>query len=264
MTTNIYLEALSSDLQNRVNVTIETYVALFCHQYISDKSLKVHLIHTESTIVPKPSITIDITGISYVYLPESEYKNEIANLCNFPVLVTDENVVIAGLCGVCRGIIKHTDNDSIKYLLGFKSSCLLAPSEQSIWTRFCEIDFINCTKHLLELHNSNEFKNDHSFNIPEAFGRFEGHMAQPVRVHNVYKLARNLAKENLNKTKQLQQVNAMLENLNIDPMVNGQHQNGIKDKAPRTNKKKTKSNVSYSIFNNQKIGFSNINFIFSK
>lgn len=60
-----------------------------------------------------------------------------------------------------------------------------------MWTKFCEIDVISTVKSIL-LHPG-KYINSDGICIPTDILRFEYHMAQPVRMHNVYKVAREMS-----------------------------------------------------------------------
>lgn len=76
----------------------------------------------------------------------------------------------------------------------------MAPSEASIWTKFCEVDLVAVVS---KLHSGQvlEF-------VPQEVVRFEQHMNEPVRMHNIYKQAREQANqtENGGKVKRRERV----------------------------------------------------------
>ncbi|CAH0694511.1 unnamed protein product [Spodoptera exigua] len=122
-------------------------------------------------------------------------------LCVYPVIMSDD-LIVTGLCAVARHIsffrtCGRIPEEHEEGLLGFRHSCLQAPNEVSIWTKFCEIDMI---KAMQEITNAEELKE-----LPKHLVRFEHHLRKPVRVHNIYKVARNIKKESL---KAEQQANA--------------------------------------------------------
>ncbi|ALC38707.1 CG10428 [Drosophila busckii] len=109
-----------------------------------------------------------------------------------PIFERQDKLFIAGTCAVCREIIARQPNEELRELLGFKASCLLAPAEASIWTRYCEVDVVNLVSQLqLQGLNNQE--------VPVEVVRFEQHMNQPVRMHNIYKLAREQANQGLKR-----------------------------------------------------------------
>lgn len=233
MAAKIYLEILSDVNDNKVQVTVETYVTLFVYRYIrcESNSISIYLIRSPRKDNPK-NITVDISSIrsSVINFDYSDFEREEAALLNFPVIV-NERCAIAGLCGVCRGLLKLVNSDETSKLLGFKEGCLQAPSETSTWTKFCEIDFIDCTKNVMNLSDKH-FDDKQSFQLFDELAKFEKHLALPVRIHNVYKVARNLAKE------KKMQLNVKLEQQFQELSVER------REKTPRLNKQR-KTKVSF-------------------
>lgn len=80
-----------------------------------------------------------------------------------------------------------------KSLLGFREGCLYACAETSLWTKFCEVDIIDTVHKLL--------KNCGLLNqmLPEDLARFEVHLGQPIRTHNVQKQISENRSEFLNE-----------------------------------------------------------------
>lgn len=195
MAQKLYLEAAFDDgSDDEAFVTVETFIALFVMQYVdAPQTIEVYLVDTNRERTAS-DYCIQMEHLQFKRLSKANYsETSIASNCNFPVMVSDQDVVVAGLCGVCRNIVKYAKLE-YTYLLGFKGSCLLAPSEASIWTKFCEVDIVECTKSMLgrlaRLDGATEV-----FQLPVEFARFESHMSQPIRMHNIYKCARDLAKE---------------------------------------------------------------------
>lgn len=197
MTQQLYLEAfteLCDQNGDRIVVTLETSIVLFVLKFVDRPSnIQVFLVPTNRNGSSDPAIEIHSHSLNFTILPRENFESEIASNCTFPV-ITNQNVVIAGLCSVCRAIVKFAD-ESFKYLLGFKESCLLAPSEASPWTKFCELDILTCTKNVLMFHtktDSNECCTE--FILPNEFGQFESHLNQPVKAHNMCKLILDFAR----------------------------------------------------------------------
>lgn len=201
MAQKLYLEAAFVDGNDEmVFVTVETFISLFVLQYVdAQQSIDVYLVDVNRKRNAS-DYCIRSKCLQFKRLTAEKFREtSIASNCNFPVMLSVQNVVVAGLCGVCRNIVKYSASKDYAYLLGFKGSCLLAPSEASIWTKFCEIDIVECTKSMLKrLTQMNGAIN--AFQLPVAFARFESHMAQPIRMHNIYKLARDLANEENEQT----------------------------------------------------------------
>lgn len=230
MASKIYVEVLSDVQNNKVNVTVETYVTLFVFRYIRcGTNISINLIRSPRKD-DSNGITIDVSSMQFSIFDWNnlDFEKSEAALFKFPVLVNDK-CVIAGLCGVCRGLLKLVNDDNTKQLLGFKESCLQAPSETSTWTKFCEIDIIDCTKNIMKL-NANDFEEIKSFQLCDEFGKFEKHLSLPVRIHNIYKVARNLAKaKDAQVDKELEE---QFQDFSIDkhdktPRLNKQHKSKV-------------------------------------
>lgn len=119
------------------------------------------------------------------------------NSCVLPAVIFDD-LIITGLCAVARHICVYRSSPCFSSeheagLLGFRQSCLQAPNEASIWTKFCEVDMVKTVKNVI--------KNNKIDTMPINLLRFENHLNKPVKVHNVYKLARDLKKISLNNVK---------------------------------------------------------------
>lgn len=200
MSQKLYLEATFIDRNDEdAFVSVETYIALFVLRYVDAPStIEVHLVEANRDRTAA-EYCIQTKLLQYKRLSDEKFRElTLASNCDFPVMLGDHDVVVAGLCGVCRYIIKYS---AVEYadLLGFKGSCLLAPSEASVWTKFCEVDIVECTKSmLLRLRQLSD--SAASFQLPVQFARFESHMAQPIRMHNIYKLARTLAQDEIDQT----------------------------------------------------------------
>lgn len=89
---------------------------------------------------------------------------------------------------------------SFHHLLGFKGVSLNAPSEASIWTKFCEIDIVSIVKKIYKNRLNEETLNPWS--IPVGISKFEMHLSMPTKSHNYYKLAREHGLEQNLFTKQ--------------------------------------------------------------
>lgn len=198
MAQQLYLEAFikPSDREaDKITVTLETCVVLFVLEFVErPPNIQVFLVSSQRiAITTEPTIEIHRKSFQFSILSSNEFAAEFASNCKLPV-ITNENVIIAGLCSVCRAIVKFA-NESYKCLLGFKESCLLAPAEASPWTKFCEVDILTCTKSVLMFHkkiHQNECTTDYI--LPKEFGHFESHLSQPVKAHNMSKLLLDFAR----------------------------------------------------------------------
>ena len=174
----IYLKVFTTDVL--CHVPIETLVTLFTIKYC-ESDVKILLIK-DTKASAENSFLVDLSTFQYEFISYCEMTG-IASCCELPNLEENNRSCIAGLCATLRKIIKnvaieHPEHYS-KELLGFKESCLLACSEASIWTRFCEVDIVST------LRTASEQSQDGI--LPETLARFENHMSQPVRLHNLYK-----------------------------------------------------------------------------
>lgn len=189
----LYLETFTDSCdenKDTIIVTLETSVVLFVLQLVDQPSdIQAFLVPSNRNRSTEQIVEINRKSVHFTILSAEKYASEVASNCSFPVIVS-ENVVIAGLCSVCRSVIKYAD-DKFKYLLGFKETCLQAPSEASRWTKFCEVDMITCTKTVLEFHKQ---MNATEFDLPKEFAYIESHLRQPVKAHNVAKLTLDIAR----------------------------------------------------------------------
>ncbi|XP_012535209.1 glutathione S-transferase C-terminal domain-containing protein homolog [Monomorium pharaonis] len=159
---------------------IETIVTLFTIKYC-ESPISIKLIPSERDL-KEQAYMIDLTNFVYEIVNVNE--NEIpyyASLCELPI-VTANDSCMAGLCTVLRQIVKSAPKCLLHTtkLLGFKDSCLIACSEASVWTKFCEVDLILTLK-------SFDTKDSEKSVLPVSLARFECHMSQPVKLHNLYK-----------------------------------------------------------------------------
>lgn len=183
---SLFIKVYKDSKTNTCSVDVETLIILSIYKLTDTE--KVQLIIQFCLEVPsEPTIIPDLSEIKYESLTDLP---EITSCCVWPIIVCEENVT-AGLCSVARLLIKKSDKFNVRALLGFREACLLACSESSIWTRFCEVDMIHTTKRLI----LGDFFNGSKFYLPEDVARFEFHMSKPVRMHNVYKAAREINKD---------------------------------------------------------------------
>lgn len=213
MAARIYLEALQPIVDGtHVRLTIDSYVCLFVHRYLSAPAdlLRVCFVQpsvpSTGSVVASRAFLVNVAGLDFECIEFVAFSERLASLCDFPVLETvASSVVVAGLCAVCRHMVKSCGASRAE-LLGFKGGCLLAPSEQSVWTRFCELDVVSAVHQL-----QSALKAASSVKLPTEFGRFELHMSQPVRMHNIYKVARE--QEKLEKPKKTERITDLVDKL---------------------------------------------------
>lgn len=189
----LYLESLTDSCngnEDKLIVTLETSVVLFLLEFVERPScIQVFLVpsNRKSTEL---GIEINRKSVEFTTLSTSAYSTELASNCTFPVIVS-ENVVIAGLCSVCRAIVNYGD-EKFRYLLGFRGTCLQAPSEASPWTKFCEIDVLTCTKAMIKFHQQPEIPEECV--LPQEIGYVESHLSGPVKAFNISKLTLDIAR----------------------------------------------------------------------
>jgi hypothetical protein len=66
-------------------------------------------------------------------------------------------------------------------------SCLSAPAEVSAWTKFCEVELPDATKKILKMLNEEGGGGGAALILPVELSKFEAHLRQPVRIHNIRK-----------------------------------------------------------------------------
>nr|CAI5864733.1 unnamed protein product [Callosobruchus analis] len=170
----------SNDTYGTLLFNTESLITIFVYQ-LSSSEIKLH-INIVHEAPKEPLISCCIKNTEYQTV---SIIPKIATYCKWPVLILQDQA-IAGLCSVSRQLLKLSHRNDIKALLGFKEACLAACSENSIWTRFCEVDAVCMTKRIL---NKDNYANG-ILTIPEELARFEYHLSKPVKMHNIYKIAR--------------------------------------------------------------------------
>ncbi|CAG4951597.1 unnamed protein product [Colias eurytheme] len=188
----LYLEANSSldeyNTSSSLKVSIESLITYCVYKYCSPKDIDINFVHNNRS---NSVNTFDLRIVEGVVVNQQDIPWQVAS-CVFPVVLY-EDTIITGLCAVARHVSKYrvlpeSTFEHHEGLLGFRKSCLQAPNEVSIWTKFCEVDIIKTVSSLFEVTNLNE--------LPVNLVKFENHLHKPVRVHNIYKVARKLKKDN--------------------------------------------------------------------
>ncbi|CAB3253154.1 unnamed protein product [Arctia plantaginis] len=191
----VYIEAYPNKQQNQnvkeVRMPLESLITYCVYKYCSPESVSLKLISSNN--VDEETSIVYISDENLDFLNIQDIPWQVAS-CIYPVVMYDD-MIITGLCAVARHISKFMNTPPSVHvheegLLGFRKSCLQAPNEVSIWTKFCEVDIIKTVKAILQ---TTILKG-----VPENLVRFENHLKKPVRVHNVFKVARELKKENKN------------------------------------------------------------------
>jgi len=136
---------------------------LFVENPIASDIPLFHINKNNSDVVVK---NVLLTSLPYMTLPE---QDDLSSL------------IVSGLASVCRHVIKHCENEDAIKALGFRSNCLQAPAEVSIWTSFCEVQMPESVKQFLTSPVGDVVT------IPATLTQFEAHLKQPIRMHNVVK-----------------------------------------------------------------------------
>lgn len=128
----LYLEFLETDSRNgnedKLIVTLETSIVLFLLEFFERPScIQVFLVRSNRK-PPEPGVEINRKSVQFTELSTRAYSNELASNCSFPTIVS-KNVVIAGLCSVCRAIAKYSE-EKFRYILGFRQTCLQVTTRQ--------------------------------------------------------------------------------------------------------------------------------------
>jgi len=179
----LYVQVLSEPVGGYVAVPLETLITLFTVKYcIQQKSYLIFVLKPDQ----QPSFNVRITGFTFELII-GENIVDVAKTCQLPVmLVGDGTTCVAGLCAILRQVVKGAVEQSsghrCRSLLGFRQGCLMACAESSVWTRFCEVDIVSTVKDLM----CKDFL-PNLVTLPEDVARFEIHMGQPLRIHNIHK-----------------------------------------------------------------------------
>lgn len=183
-----YLLAEFSDADEDASVyhlTTESYISIFLWKLLNAQDeVRVKLMKTNCECLTTVPVSFD--GIEHEVNEESRDRK-------LPMLELDGCHNVVGLCSVLRSIcrlMKQSPSGALAtQLLGFKENCLMSPSEISSWTNFCEREMVECAETLLTLVDTGENK------FPLEMIKLERDLANPVRVHNVYKIARDTKKD---------------------------------------------------------------------
>ncbi|XP_040580659.1 glutathione S-transferase C-terminal domain-containing protein homolog [Lepeophtheirus salmonis] len=192
----LYLEKSSSNPVTDEDGTfkglsLNSFICLYVLEYLgiltksSNRCLKICFLHTKNQRQLKTEFagTKDSSKDSYD-IKLSNYKCKIVvdtkkSVCvALPALHTPQNnYYVGGLCAVLRYIISEWDlSKEFKGILGHNSGNLSSPAEVSTWTRFVEIDLPSVVLSPVDL-----------IDVPQHLARFEIHMKQPIKVHNIRK-----------------------------------------------------------------------------
>ncbi len=135
--------------------------------------------------------------------------------CKRPsVMVPEKRLIISGLSSTLRFILRYCSivakkekgnvdqNENgrevlrreMEVLLGFRSGCLQACAEASIWTKFCEVDMTERMILALVKAVNSSVEPNYDWELPQDLLRFEYHLREPVRIHNLGKRAQEQEK----------------------------------------------------------------------
>ncbi|XP_033236534.1 glutathione S-transferase C-terminal domain-containing protein homolog [Drosophila pseudoobscura] len=190
------IEISTRNAETTIYTSVSSFLALYTYRYLNEpKNIQVNFVATKiesgKIALRSSQLRRELTD-QHITCREAAKLPAIRDL-RLPIYEKDGNTFIAGTCAVCRELIARQPNTELRKLLGFKESCLLAPSEASIWTRFCEVDVVDVVS---RLHEGLLLKA-----VPDEVVRFEQHMNEPVRMHNIYKQAREQANQTENGAK---------------------------------------------------------------
>ncbi|XP_013111962.2 glutathione S-transferase C-terminal domain-containing protein homolog [Stomoxys calcitrans] len=191
---HLYIEISSENgAETEFFTTIKSFTALYVYLFLEKpKTIKLCFVlsknlHNFGKIKLNSELLKRELTENDIICNDSTSEQHILDL-HLPLYGKNGDTFIAGMCAVCREIIHQSDK---KELLGFKESCLLAPAEASIWTRYFEVDIVRVLCGTLTKIENNIECSD----FPIECVHFENHMNEPVRMHNIYKLARERANE---------------------------------------------------------------------
>lgn len=175
---------------NSIHLPIESFITYCIYKHCSPKAVSLRFVSVEKS--DRNNGTSFVLEDTLHFMKADEVPWQVA-ACAYPVVLF-EDTIITGHCAVARHICVHRSSlpnakEHEEGLLGFRKSCLQAPNTVSIWTKFCEVDIIKTVKCILNSESIEE--------VPVNLVRFENHLKKPVKVHNVYKIVRDMKKEQL-------------------------------------------------------------------
>jgi len=188
----LHLEYFHSS-EDLVSVPLHTFIPLFVIKYINSSDIKVFLHQSKETTINNP-FAVDLKINSFKFKFTKELPPSVSK-CRLPCwYIPGQFTCLAGLCSVVRYIIKLTSSsEKVLHecisLLGHMYGCLSAPAEVSTWTKFCEIEMPAAC---------HAFFNSEVPHLPVELSKFETHLDQPIRIHNVRKrMQDSKGKENI-------------------------------------------------------------------
>lgn len=181
----LYLEAFADQSKrddNYICVPLDTLIVLNVLSFVEHSSKTTTFLIVSEQTPTESCVRISKDTMNAEFQTNASFTTNIASKMTFPVIKVDDLVYVGGLCAVCRSIIKNAGK-AYEYLLGFKQSCLSAPAEVSPWTKFCEIDMIQCTQEVQRFHKDLN-KAHKQYMVPNVIACFESHLSRPPRQHN--------------------------------------------------------------------------------
>ncbi|GFU42390.1 glutathione S-transferase C-terminal domain-containing protein [Trichonephila clavipes] len=188
----LILSARINEEQGTVEATIESSICLFVYAYCG-LELKVHLIDDKDDYDCKVSSEL-LKIINYEFFTKKMQHQEL--YLTFPAIRADNGkTLIAGISSVLRWAIKSQlakyPDHYTKALLGFRGGCLVACAENSLWTKFCELQLPRSVSEMASTINKNV---ENVISIPESLVLLEAHFNRPVRTHNILKRKLDIVK----------------------------------------------------------------------
>lgn len=196
-----FIESYSSheDYKNthEVKVPLESFIVYCIYKFCTPQLLQIKFVPLNTPVEKRtPALSVYDNNLLFSYKEDVPWQ---VAACVYPAAMCAD-VIVTGLCAVARHICLFKQSESAVQehehgILGFRHSCLQAPSEVSIWTKFCEVDLLNVVNEILATVHVKE--------IPINLVRYENHLKKPVRIHNMYKVAREMKREEMLRAAQL-------------------------------------------------------------
>jgi len=168
----IEISTQNAKSETTIYTSVPSFLALYTYRYLKEPpNIKVNFVASKITggkiALRSSQLRRELTD-QHITCRDAATLPALKDL-RLPIYERDGNIYIAGTCAVCRELIARQPSAQLQQLLGFKGSCLLAPAESSIWTRFCEVDVVTLVSQL----QSGELA---LREVPVEVVRFEQHM----------------------------------------------------------------------------------------
>lgn len=232
----VYLEAYINENDYKecslLKLPLESLITYCCYKFCCPENIALTFVYAPRD-PEKEEITVKVEDVNFTH----DVIWQVSS-CVYPVLINGDTV-ITGLCAVARHMSLHRNLSPSPHehedgILGFRRGCLQAPNEVSIWTKFCEVDLVKTTKEILKLNSLQE--------VPVNLVRFENHLRKPIRVHNVFKLAREIKKKEF-----------LQSNSNDQNQEKGESENVKKERVAKARKWKSSVSKAFTIDSSVKI-----------